>query len=36
MATKEARYRLLDGRTLAVEYDTEAPCRLCGEPVVGA
>ena len=33
---KVARYRQFDGRTLCVEYDTEAPCRICGLPTGGA
>lgn len=32
----EARYRLVDGRTLVVEYSSEGPCRMCGEPVKAA
>ena len=29
-------YPLIDGRTLRVMYDTQGPCRLCGEPVGSA
>ena len=30
---KSATYRLLDGDTLVVSYDEEAPCRICHQPV---
>ncbi len=33
---QKAEYKLRGGRTLVVEYDPQAPCRLCGEPVVEA
>lgn len=31
-----ATYPLRDGRTLDLEYDPAAPCRVCGEPVIEA
>lgn len=33
---KKATYRLRGGGTLEVEYDPDAPCRICGKPVVEA
>lgn len=33
---KTATYRLRDGSDLRVEYDENAPCINCGEPVVEA
>lgn len=33
---KEATYTLRDGTKLTVQYDPEAPCRICGQPVVEA
>lgn len=33
---KEATYTLLDETELTVDYDSEAPCRICGQPVVAA
>ena len=35
-AMKTATYTSLDGATFTVEYDPEAPCISCGEPVVAA
>lgn len=31
-----ARYRQEGGTTLKIEYDENAPCIICGEPVIGA
>lgn len=33
---KTAKYRETDGTELEVEYDENAPCAICGEPVVEA
>jgi len=33
---KSATYTMLNGEPLTVEYDEQAPCRLCGEPVLEA
>jgi rubrerythrin len=33
---KTARYVLLDGSALEIEYDETAPCRICGLPVIDA
>lgn len=33
---KVAHYSSKNGGTLTVEYDENAPCRICGEPVVEA
>ncbi len=33
---KQATYRLVGGGEVTVDYDPEAPCRICGEPVVDA
>lgn len=33
---KTAKYPLRDGTTLEVEYDENAPCIVCGEPVIAA
>ena len=30
---KTATYRTSDGKDLTVEYDENAPCIICGEPV---
>lgn len=30
-AMKEAIYTLLDGTEMTVEYDPDAPCRICGQ-----
>ena len=32
----KATYKLADGSLLTVEYDTAAPCRVCGLPVTAA
>ena len=34
--SKTASYTLLDGTTHEVEYDPDAPCWMCGQPVVEA
>lgn len=36
MAIKTAIYNTLSSEKLVVEYDEEAPCRICGKPVVEA
>ena len=36
MKTKTATYQTLDGKDLVVEYDPEAPCVICGQPVIEA
>lgn len=33
---KTATYRDHDGKPFSVEYDPDAPCNLCGEPVIEA
>ena len=33
---KTAVYNTLSSEKLVVEYDEEAPCRICGKPVVEA
>ena len=33
---KTAVYPITGGGTFTVEYDPDAPCRICGEPVVYA
>lgn len=33
---KTATYRDMDGTPLIVEYDENAPCRLCAQPVLAA
>jgi len=33
---KKAKYRLIDGGFWEVEYDENAPCRVCGLPVIEA
>jgi hypothetical protein len=33
---KTATYRLLDGTDRKIEYDENAPCMVCGEPVIEA
>jgi uncharacterized Zn finger protein (UPF0148 family) len=33
---KTATYTLLDGQKVEVSYDENAPCRICGLPVVEA
>lgn len=33
---RTARYSLTDGGTADIEYDDEAPCLMCGLPVMGA
>lgn len=33
---KTATYKKLDGEEFKVEYDENAPCIICGEPVVEA
>lgn len=33
---QKATYTRLDGTTVEVEYDEEAPCCVCGLPVVSA
>lgn len=33
---KTATYKDLDGKTFSVEYDENAPCIICGEPVMDA
>jgi hypothetical protein len=33
---KKAKYTLIDGRILEVEYDETNPCRICGLPVMEA
>lgn len=33
---KKAKFTLLSGSELEVEYDPGMPCRMCGEPVVEA
>lgn len=33
---KTAKYKKLDGTDLIVEYDENAPCICCGEPIVEA
>jgi len=33
---KTATYRGLDGKDFTVEYDENAPCIVCGEPVIEA
>jgi len=34
--TKTATYRGSDGQDFTVEYDENAPCIICGEPVMEA
>ena len=36
MTIEKATYKLLNGETVTVEYDTEAPCLICQEPVMEA
>lgn len=36
MRLETAKYHLLDGSDLEVEYDADAPCHLCLQPVVAA
>ena len=33
---KKAKYKLINGRELEVEYDENAPCICCGEPIIEA
>ena len=33
---KTATYTLMDGTKIEVEYDENAPCRICGYPVKDA
>ncbi len=33
---KKAIFDLLNGKKLSIEYDPNAPCRICGLPVVSA
>lgn len=33
---KKAKYRTLEGKEIEVEYDENAPCSICGEPVMSA
>jgi len=33
---KKAKYTLMSGEVIEVEYDENAPCIMCGEPVVSA
>ncbi len=33
---KTAKYALIGGGAVEVEYDENAPCTICGEPVVEA
>ncbi len=33
---KTTTYTLTDGRRVTVEYDDQAPCRVCGLPVLDA
>ena len=33
---KKATYTLIGGKSLTVEYDETAPCRICGKPVIDA
>lgn len=36
MNLAKAQYRLLEGGELEVEYDRDAPCRICEQPVTSA
>jgi len=33
---KKAKYKTLEGKEIEVEYDENAPCLICGEPVISA
>jgi len=33
---KKTKYNLINGKTIEVEYDENASCIICGEPVIDA